>query len=116
MSSSTHMQGPPGTLGPSRRTVLLTGAAGVVAAGAAAPAALADTEPATYGAPVVEVTVPAGALTLEQKSAMIKGITDVLHAALKLPPDPSRRLFVEIVETGAGGFGVNGEVFVPRTK
>jgi len=98
---------------PSRRAILLTGAAGVVAGAAAADApALADTTAPGFGAPVVELTVPAGALTSEQKAAMIKGITNVLDGALKQTPDPSRRMFVEIIETAEGGFGVNGQVFV----
>jgi len=33
--------------------------------------------------------------------------------ALNLPPDPLRRLFVEVFETAESGFGVNGKVFVP---
>jgi hypothetical protein len=44
---------------------------------------------------------------------LIKGITDVVLGAIKLPADPARRLFVEIIETADGGFGVNGQVFVP---
>jgi hypothetical protein len=50
------------------------------------------------------------------KSAMIKGITDVVFGAMKQPADPSRRLFVQIFETTEGGFGVNGQAFVPRSK
>ena len=55
-------------------------------------------------------------LTLEQKAAMIKGITDVLFNAMKLSPGPGRLSFVQIIETAEGGFGVNGQVFVPRGK
>ena len=102
--------------GLSRRNVLMTA---TVAAGALAcpPSVLAETVPAgNFGAPLVEVHVPAGVLTLEQKSAMIKGITDVVLGATKQPPDPARRLFVQIFETAEGGFGVNGQVFVPRTR
>ena len=51
---------------------------------------------------------------LEQRSAMIKGITDVVLQTTKQPPDPAKRLFVQIFETAEGGFGVNGQVFVPR--
>jgi phenylpyruvate tautomerase PptA (4-oxalocrotonate tautomerase family) len=98
----------------SRRTVLLTGTVAATLAGAVPPAAEADTT--AFGAPLVEVVVPAGALTAGQKAAMIEGITDVLNTALKQPPDPSRRMFVEILETAEGGFGVNGRVFVPRAK
>jgi len=61
----------------------------------------------------VELYVPAGVLTLEQRRALVKGITDVVIGAIKLPPDPARRLFVEIIETADGGFGVNGQVFAP---
>jgi phenylpyruvate tautomerase PptA (4-oxalocrotonate tautomerase family) len=88
-----------------------------VAAGAlvGVPSALADTVPAAgFGAPLVELHVPAGVLTLEQRSAMIKGITDVVLGAMKQPPDPAKRFFVQIFETAEGGFGVNGQVFVPR--
>ena len=65
---------------------------------------------------LVELHVPAGVLTLEQRSAMIKGITDVVLSATNQPPDPAKRLFVQIFETVEGGFGVNGQVFVPRGK
>jgi phenylpyruvate tautomerase PptA (4-oxalocrotonate tautomerase family) len=107
---------PDSTNGLSRRNVLMTA---TVAAGAlaGAPSVLADTVAAgNFGAPLVEVHVPAGVLTPEQKSAMIKGITDVVLGAMKQPPDPARRLFVQIFETAEGGFGVNGQVFVPRIR
>jgi phenylpyruvate tautomerase PptA (4-oxalocrotonate tautomerase family) len=99
-----------------RRAVLMTAA---VAAGAAAGVStvLAETAPAAnFGAPLVELQVPAGVLTLEQKAAMIKGITDVVLKATKQPADPTRKSFVQILETADGGFGVNGQVFVPRGK
>ncbi len=99
-----------------RRAVLMTA---VVAAGSVAGVspALTDSAPAAnYGAPLVELQVPTGVLTLEQKAAMIKGITDVVLNAMKQPPDPARKSFVQIIETAEGGFGVNGQVFVPRGK
>ena len=102
--------------GLSRRNVLMTA---TVAAStlAGAPSVLADTAPTgTFGAPPVEVYVPAGVLTLEQKGAMIKGITDVVLSAAKQAPDPAKRLFVQIFETTEGGWGVNGQVFVPRSR
>jgi len=77
---------------------------------------LADTGSiANFGAPLVEVYVPVGVLTLEQKAAMIRGVTDVVLKATKLS-DPARKSFVQILETADGGFGVNGQVFVPRGK
>jgi len=113
----------PNTMAPSqdgaglnRRAVLVTAA---IAAGAAAGVSpsLADTAPpASFGAPLVELNVPAGALTIEQKAAMIKGMTDVVVNAMKLPPDPARFAFVQIIETAEGGFGVNGQVFARPAK
>ena len=55
-------------------------------------------------------------LTLEQKSAMVKGLTGVVLGAMKLPPEPARRLFVAIIETAEGGFGVDGQVYGPPRK
>jgi phenylpyruvate tautomerase PptA (4-oxalocrotonate tautomerase family) len=99
--------------GLNRRAVLMSAA---VAATVGASPALADTAAAgNFGAPLVDVHVPAGVLTLEQKAAMIKGITDVVLKATKLS-DPARKSFVQILETAEGGFGVNGQVFVPRSK
>jgi hypothetical protein len=114
--SNKHAKSPEGAGGLSRRNVLTTA---TVAAGAlaGAPGLLADTVPAgNFGAALVELHVPAGVLTLEQRSAMIKGITDVVLSATNQPPDPAKRLFVQIFETVEGGFGVNGQVFVPRGK
>ena len=100
--------------GPNRRAVLMTAAIAASAAAGISPA-LADTTPApSFGAPLVELQVPPGVLTLEQKAAMIKGITEVVLKAMKLPPGPADISFVQIIETAEGGFGVNGQVFVPR--
>jgi phenylpyruvate tautomerase PptA (4-oxalocrotonate tautomerase family) len=100
--------------GLSRRNVLVTATAAAGAL-AGAPTALADSVPAgAYGAPIVELYVPAGALTLEQRSEMIRGVTDVVLSVTQ--PEPKTRLYVEIFETAEGGFGVNGEPFVPRRR
>jgi phenylpyruvate tautomerase PptA (4-oxalocrotonate tautomerase family) len=102
--------------GMNRRKVLMSAAVAASAAAGISPA-LADTTPsASFGAPLVELQVPAGVLTLEQKAAVIKGITDVVFNAMKLTPGPGRFSFVQIIETAEGGFGVNGQVFVPRGK
>jgi hypothetical protein len=63
----------------------------------------------------VELHVPAGVLSLEQKAAM-KGVTDVVLKATRQPPDPARKSFVQLFETAEGGFGVNGQVLVPRGR
>jgi len=98
----------------SRRAVLKTATA-AAGAMAGASAALADS-PAGFGAPVVELHVPAGALSLEQKAAMIKGVTDVVLGATRLPADQARKLWVQVIETAEGGWGVGGRVFVPPAR
>ena len=106
----------PGSGGLNRRAVLATAAVAASAAVGISPA-LADTvTAANFGAPLVELHFPAGLLTLEQKAAMISGVTEVVLRAAALPADPSRKSFVQLFETVEGGFGVNGQVFVPRGK
>ena len=96
--------------GLSRRAILRTAALGVALN---ASAAHGQTSAASdYGAPLTEVCVPAGLLTLEQKAAMIKGISDVLRRVTALPADRGP-IFVAIIETAESGFGVNGKVFAP---
>jgi hypothetical protein len=75
------------------------GAAALLSPGTTASAAPLD----GFGAPLAEIHVPAGVLTLEQKSAMIKGVSEVLIKAIKLPPDRFRYLWVQVIETAAGG-------------
>ena len=103
--------------GLSRRAVLMTA---TIAAGAAsgAPTVPAADSPsaASFGAPLVEMYFPVGVLSLEQKAALIKSVTDVVNAAMQSPSDPARRLFVEIIETPEGGFGVNGQAVGPRAR
>jgi phenylpyruvate tautomerase PptA (4-oxalocrotonate tautomerase family) len=94
-----------------RRAVLM--AAATAAAAGVAPAAAQKAPGGDFGAPVIELYVPAGILSAEQKSAVIKGFTDVVLKALGRTPD-SRRLFTTIIETAEGGFGVNGQVFVRK--
>jgi len=96
---------------PGRRAVLLATAG---AAATLSPALASAATGGNYGAPVIELCVPAGVLTLEQKAAMVKGMTDVVLTALGRAPDPARRCFVTIVETGEGGFGIDGRVFAPK--
>jgi phenylpyruvate tautomerase PptA (4-oxalocrotonate tautomerase family) len=51
-----------------------------------------------------------------KKSAMIQGVTDVLLNTTKLPPDQAKKLWVQAFETAEGGWGVAGQIFVPRSK
>ena len=102
----------------SRRLVLKGATIAVGAMAGIAPAvspALADTPAqAGFGAPLVELSVPAGVLNPEQKAAMIKGITDVVLANIRVPADQTKKLWVQIFETADSGWGVGGQVFVPR--
>jgi phenylpyruvate tautomerase PptA (4-oxalocrotonate tautomerase family) len=88
--------------------------AGIMAGFSASAAQAAPSFP--YGAPVVEVCVPAAVLSSEQKSDMIRRITEVVLTALNLPPDPQRHMFVALQETADSGFGVDGKVFAPARK
>ncbi len=100
--------------GLSRRNVLVTATA---AAGALASmqSALAEPVPAgDYGAPFVEIYSSQGGLSREQRSELLRGVTDVILSVTQQPPpgpDSTTRLYVVIVETAAGGWGINGEVF-----
>ena len=113
----TNEQFPSGVARLSRRAVLITA---TVAAGAVAgvSASRAETVPASadFGAPLAELHFPAGALSVEQKAAMIKGVTEVLIKATKLAPDHANKLWVQIFETAEGGWGGGGQVFVPRRQ
>jgi 4-oxalocrotonate tautomerase len=109
-------QSPGSSSGLNRRAVLMSAAVAAGATVGVSPVLADTTAVANFGAPLVDLQVPAGVLTLEQKAAMIKGITEIVLKATKLPPDPARKSFVQIFETTDGGFGVNGQVFVPRGK
>jgi 4-oxalocrotonate tautomerase len=101
--------------GLSRRDVMVTAAAAGALTGASTVVAAAAPA-ASFGAPLVELHVPAGILTVEQRAAMITGVTEVIVEALGQPLDPTKRLLVEILETAEGGYGVNGQAFLPRAK
>jgi phenylpyruvate tautomerase PptA (4-oxalocrotonate tautomerase family) len=102
--------------GLNRRAVLMTAAAAASTAAGVSAAVAETAATANFGAPLVEMHFPYGLLTLEQKADMIKGVTEVVLRATNQPSDPSRKSFVQIFETVDGGFGVNGQVFVPRRK
>jgi len=113
--SNNNEESPESRGGLNRRAVLMTAAVAASTVAGVSPVRADTGSAANFGAPLVEVYVPAGVLTLEQKAAMIKGVTDVVLKATKLA-DPARKSFVQILETADGGFGVNGQVFVPRVK
>ena len=113
--NETAGESPSSPGGLNRRAMLVSAAVAAGATIGVSPAVADTSAVANFGAPLVDVQVPAGVLTLEQKAAMIKGVTDVILKAMNLS-DPARKSFVQILETADGGFGVNGQVFVPRPK
>jgi phenylpyruvate tautomerase PptA (4-oxalocrotonate tautomerase family) len=104
----------------SRRNLLSAGLAVAAASAsslAAASPAAAETESAIgFGAPLAEISVPAGLLTTEQKSAMMKGVTDVLVTSMGIPAPQHAALWVLIMETAPNGWGIAGQPFVPRNQ
>ncbi|TAI61643.1 4-oxalocrotonate tautomerase family protein, partial [Bradyrhizobium sp. Leo170] len=58
--------------------------------------------------PLAQIYVPQGALTLDQRRAMIKGVTDVIATVEKLPPSARPYVTVLINEVADGGWGVAG--------
>jgi 4-oxalocrotonate tautomerase len=62
--------------------------------------------------PLAQIYVPEGALTLAQKRAMIKGVTDVIAGVEDLPDTGRPFVTVLIIETPNGGWGVAGHGYV----
>jgi phenylpyruvate tautomerase PptA (4-oxalocrotonate tautomerase family) len=116
MSMISHSELPGSADGLSRRDVMVTATVAAVALAGAPSALAAGVAAEAFGAPLVELHIPAGVLTPEQKSDMVKGITDVLVSAIRLPSDQTGKLWVQIFETAESGWGVGGQIFVPRNK
>jgi len=62
--------------------------------------------------PFAQIYVPQGALTLEQRRAMVKGVTDVMARVENLPDSGRPYVTVLIVATEDGGWGVAGHGYV----
>lgn len=58
--------------------------------------------------PLAQIYVPQGALTLEQRRAIVKGVTDVIVFVEQLPPTALPFVTVLINEVPEGGWGVGG--------
>ena len=63
--------------------------------------------------PVAKVYVPEGALTLNQRREIVKGIHDVINSVEKRPPDGLTYVLINDLPTG--DWGVAGSVYTPRT-
>ena len=62
--------------------------------------------------PLAQIYVPQGVLTLDQRRAIIKGVTDVIVSVEKLPPSARPYVTVLINEVPEGGWGVAGHGYV----
>ena len=62
--------------------------------------------------PLAQIYVQQGALTLEQRRAIIKGVTDVIVSVEKLPPNARPYVTVLINEVPDGGWGVAGHGYL----
>ena len=62
--------------------------------------------------PLAQIYVPQGALTLEQRRAIVKGVTEVIASVEKLPPSALPYVTVLINEVPDGGWGVAGHGYV----
>ncbi len=62
--------------------------------------------------PLAQIYVPQGALSLEQRRAMVKGVTEVIASVEKLPPSALPYVTVLINEVPDGGWGVAGHGYV----
>lgn len=58
--------------------------------------------------PLAQIYVPTGVLNLEQRRAIVKGVTDVLVQVERLPPSGRPYVTVLINEVADGGWGVAG--------
>jgi 4-oxalocrotonate tautomerase len=64
--------------------------------------------------PFAQVYAPQGVLSLEQRRAMVKGITDVMVRVEGLPPSALPYVTVLITEVADGGWGVAGHGYVKQ--
>jgi 4-oxalocrotonate tautomerase family enzyme len=58
--------------------------------------------------PFAHIMVPPNVLTVEQRQAIVKGVTDVIASVEKLPASGRPLITVLISETSEGGWGVGG--------
>jgi 4-oxalocrotonate tautomerase len=62
--------------------------------------------------PLAQLYFPHGATTLEQRRALIKGVTDVIVSVEGLPPNARPYVTVLINEAPDGGWGVAGHGYL----
>jgi 4-oxalocrotonate tautomerase len=62
--------------------------------------------------PLAQIYVPQGALTLDQRRAIVKGVTEVIASVERLPPTALPYVTVLINEVPDGGWGVAGHGYV----
>jgi len=62
--------------------------------------------------PLAQIYVPQGALTLEQRRAIVKGVTEVIVSVEKLPASALPYVTVLINEVPDGGWGIGGHGYL----
>lgn len=62
--------------------------------------------------PLAQIYVPQGALTLDQRRAIVRGVTEVIATVEKLPSSALPFVTVLINEVPEGGWGVAGHGYV----
>jgi len=60
--------------------------------------------------PLVQISVPEGALTLEQKRELVAKVTDVVVEVERLPA-VRPGVWVQITEVPDGGWGIGGKAY-----
>jgi 4-oxalocrotonate tautomerase len=62
--------------------------------------------------PLAQIYVPQGALSLEQRRAIVKGVTEVMASVEKLPQAALPYVTVLINEVPDGGWGIGGHGYL----
>ena len=61
--------------------------------------------------PLAKVYIPEGVLNIQQRSDIVKGISDVINSVENRPVESHKYTYVLINEIQSGGWGVGGQIF-----
>jgi len=62
--------------------------------------------------PLAQIYVPEGVLSLQQKSDIIKGVTEVIAGVENIPAERWGAVYVLVNEVGTGSWGAGGKPFI----
>ena len=60
--------------------------------------------------PLAKVYIPEGVLNIQQRSDIVKGISDVINSVENRPVESHKYTYVLINEIQSGGWGVGGQI------